>query len=173
MSKGFKAICQITVFSLLGTLMYLSKMVMEPFPNIHILALLIIVYTIVYRWRAIFSIAVFVMLTGLLGGFGTWWVPYLYIWLPLWGVTLILPKNMPKKVAVPIYMLIGLLHGLLYGTMYAPFQALMFGLDLKGTIAWIISGLPWDLVHGIGNLLSCTLVLPLAIPLKKISARFI
>ena len=173
MSKGFKAICQITVFALLGTFMYLSKMVMEFLPNIHILALLIITFTVVYRWRAIFPIIVFIMLTGLLNGFGVWWIPYLYIWLPLWAVTLILPKNMPKKIAVPVYVTVGALYGFLYGTLYAPAQALIFGLDFKGMIAWIIAGLPFDFVHGIGNLLTCTLVVPLAIPLKKVSQRFL
>lgn len=153
--------------------MYLSKMVMEFLPNIHILALLIITFTVVYRWRAIFPIIVFIMLTGLLNGFGVWWIPYLYIWLPLWAVTLILPKNMPKKIAVPVYVTVGALHGFLYGTLYAPAQALLFGLDFKGMIAWIIAGLPFDFVHGIGNLLTCTLVLPLTIPLKKVSQRFL
>lgn len=173
MSRTFKALCRIAVFSLLGTIMYISKLIMEFLPNIHIIALFIIVFTIVYRWRAIFPIAVFVMLTGLLNGFSSWWIPYLYIWLPVWLATLILPQNMPKWLAVPIYMLIGGLHGLLYGTLYAPVQAIMFGLDFEGMLAWIIAGLPFDLMHAVGNLLSCTLVLPLAIPLKKISYRML
>ena len=117
MGNGFKALCRIAVFSLLGTLMYLSKLVMEFLPNIHILALLIITYTLVYRWRAIFPIIVFVMLTGLLNGFGVWWIPYLYIWLPLWAVTLILPKKMPAKIAMPVYMTVGALH---YRCRYEP-----------------------------------------------------
>lgn len=173
MSKGFKAICRITVFSLLGTFMYLSKIVMEFLPNIHILALLIITFTVVYRWRAVFPVIVFIMLTGLLNGFSLWWIPYLYIWAPLIGVTLILPKNMPQKIAVPVYMAVGAMHGFLYGTLYAPAQAFLFGLDFKGTVAWIIAGLPWDFVHGIGNLFACSLVLPLAAPLKKVSQRFL
>ena len=173
MGNGFKALCRIAVFSLLGTLMYLSKLVMEFLPNIHILALLIITFTVIYRWRAIFPIIVFVMLTGLLNGFGVWWLPYLYIWLPLWAVTLMLPKKMPAKIAMPVYMTVGALHGFLYGVLYAPAQALLFGLDFKGTVAWIIAGIPFDITHGIGNLLACTLVLPLAIPLKKVSERFL
>ncbi len=173
MGSGFKSLCRIAVFSLLGTMMYLSKLVMEFLPNIHILALLIITFTVVYRWRAIFPIIVFVMLTGLLNGFGVWWLPYLYIWLPLWAVALLLPKKMPAKIAVPVYMTVGALHGFLYGVLYAPAQALIFGLDFRGAIAWIISGIPFDIAHGIGNLLTCTLVLPLAIPLKKVSERFL
>ncbi|MBR4073065.1 MAG: hypothetical protein IKK24_03890 [Clostridia bacterium] len=168
-----KYIYRTCVFSLLGTLLFISKIIMELLPNIHIIALLITVYTVVYRKWALVPVYVFVMLSGIMYGFGTWWVPYLYIWLPIWGAVMLLPKNMPKKIAVPVYMVVGMLHGLLYGVMYAPFQAFAFGLDFEGTIAWIISGLPFDLLHGIGNLLSCTLVIPIAVPLKKVSERFL
>lgn len=173
MSEGTKFICRIAVFSLLGTFMYLSKLIMEPLPNIHIIAPLIIIYTVVYRARAIFPIMVFVMLTGLLNGFNMWWVPYIYIWLPLWAVTLALPKSMPKKIAVPVYMVLGALHGFLYGTLYAPAQALMFGLDLNGTLAWIVAGLPFDFIHGIGNFLACSLVLPISYPLRRVSNKIL
>ncbi len=173
MSKSLKYLCQTAIFSLLGTFMFLSKIIMEPFPNIHIIALLIIVYTVVYRWRAIFPIIVFVMLTGLLNGFNMWWIPYLYIWLPILGATLLVPKKLPKMYAIPIYIAIGTLHGFLYGTLYAPMQALMFGLSFDGMIAWIIAGLPFDFIHGIGNLLTCSLVYPLSIPLKKVSSKIL
>lgn len=168
-----RQIYRICVFSFLGTLLFISKIVMEALPNIHIIALLITVYTIVYRSSALFPIYVFVFLTGLLNGFGTWWIPYLYIWLPLWAAVMLMPRNMPKRVAVIVYMIIGALHGLLYGLLYAPFQALAFGLDFEGAIAWIISGIPFDITHAIGNFLTCSLVLPLAIPLKTVSEKIL
>jgi len=161
------------IFSFLGTLLFISKLVMEPLPNIHIIALLITVYTLVYRHLALFPIYVFVLITGLINGFGIWWIPYLYIWLPLWASVMLLPRNMPKKIAMPVYMIIGALHGLFYGVLYAPFQAIALGLSFEGTIAWIISGLPFDFIHAAGNLLTCSLVLPLAIPLKKVSQKIL
>ncbi len=168
-----KLIYRTCIFSFLGTLLFISKIVMEALPNIHLIALLITVYTVVYRRLALVPIYVFVLITGLINGFGTWWIPYLYIWLPLWAVVMLLPRNMPKKIAAPVYMITGALHGLFYGTLYAPFQALVFGLSFKGTIAWIISGLPFDFIHVVGNLLTCSLVLPLAIPLNKISQKIL
>ena len=65
-------------------------------------------------------------------------------------------------------MLVCGLHGLAFGTLYAPAQALMFGLSLKGTIAWIVAGLPWDAVHALGNLAAGTLIVPLSSLLNKI-----
>ena len=47
----------------------------------------------------------------------------------------------------------------------------MFGLNLKGMIAWIVAGLPWDAVHGVSNLFAGALVLPLSILLKKIAPK--
>ena len=32
-------------------------------------------------------------------GFGVWWVPYLYVWTVLWGMTMLLPKKMPNITA--------------------------------------------------------------------------
>lgn len=163
---------EIAVFSLLGTVMFVSKNVMEFLPNIHLLATFIIVFTVVYRAKAFFPITVFIFLEGAYSGFGIWWIPYLYIWYVLFGVTLLLPKNMKPKIAVPVYMITAAMHGYLYGTLYAPFQAFAFGLSLKGMIAWIIAGLPYDFVHGTSNLICATLVLPLAKVLRSVDRKF-
>ena len=101
------------------------------------------------------------LLNGIVAGFSLWWIPYLYLWTILWGVTMLLPKNMKPKVAAPVYMVTAALHGFLFGTMYAPAQAIMFGLSFKATISWIIAGLPWDAIHGVSNFFMAILVLPI------------
>ncbi len=158
---------EIAVFGMLGAMMYASKVIMELAPNIHLIGTFIIATTVVYRKKALYPLYVFVFLTGLLGGFATWWIPYLYIWTVLWGVIMLLPQNLPKKVKPIVYMLVCGLHGLLYGTLYAPAQALLFGLDFKGMIAWIIAGLPFDALHAAGNLVSGLLICPIIAILKK------
>ena len=152
---------EIAVFGMLGALMYASKMVMEGFPNIHLVGVFIVAITVVYRVKALFPIYVFVFLTGLFNGFGTWWVPYLYIWTVLWGITMLLPKTIPSKLSGIVYMVVCSLHGFLYGTLYAPAQALLFGLDFKGMIAWIIAGIPFDITHGISNFFCGLLIIPI------------
>ena len=154
------SIYEIAIFGMLGGVMYASKVFMEFLPNIHLLGTFIVSLTVVYRKKALYPIYVFVFLVGLFNGFNTWWIPYLYIWLPLWGAVMLLPKNMPKKITPIVYCGISGLHGLLYGTLYAPFQALIFGLNFEGMLAWIIAGLPWDGIHAIGNLLTGILILP-------------
>lgn len=159
---------EIVLFAMLGTVMFCSKLIMEAIPNVHLLGMFTITYTITYRKKALIPIYVFVFLTGLYGGFSAWWLPYLYLWAILWAAVMLLPKNMPRKVAVPVYMAVCGLHGFLYGTLYAPAQALLFGLTFEGIIAWIAAGLPWDFVHGLGNIVAGSLVYPLHILLKKI-----
>lgn len=162
---------EMTLFAMFGALMFCSKILMEWVPNVHLLALFILVLTVVYRKKALIPIYVFVFLTGLMNGFTLWWVPYLYIWLPLFFLALALPKKMPKPVAVPVYMLAGGLHGLLFGTLYAPAQALFFHLNFAGMVSWIAAGLPWDVLHAAGNLAACTLAVPMIGLLRKIEKK--
>lgn len=152
--------------------MFVSKIVMEFLPNVHLLGALTITYTIVYRFRALIPIYVYVFLNGLYAGFSLWWVPYLYLWTILWGITMLLPQHMPVKVAVPVYMGVCALHGLLFGTLYAPFQALAFGFSFQQTLTWIVTGLPWDVVHCIGNLVAGTLIVPLSRTLGELERKF-
>lgn len=159
---------EITVFGMLGALIFALKKVMEFAPNVHLVGVFIMAVTVVYRKKALFPLYIYVLLDGLFGGFSTWWVPYLYIWTILWGVTMLLPKNMNPKIAPVIYMIVCALHGFLFGTLYAPMQALFFNLDFNGTIAWIVAGLPYDLIHGVSNFFCGLLIVPIINILKQI-----
>ena len=86
----------------------------------------------------------------------------------LFGAVLLIPNNLPNRFRPPVYMLINAAHGFLYGTLYAPAQALLFGMDFDGTIAWILAGLPWDMIHGIGNLFCGILIAPLILLLRQL-----
>lgn len=158
---------EIAIFGMLGALMYISKIVMDPFPNMHLLGVFTVAFTVVYRKKALFPIYIFVFITGIFSGFAIWWIPYLYIWTVLWGAVMLLPKNMPKKIAPIIYIIVCSLHGVLYGVIYAPSQALLFGLDFNGMIAWIISGFYFDLIHGLSNLCLGVLIMPIVAALNK------
>ena len=154
---------------MLGTVMFVSKVIMEFLPNIHLLGMFTMTYTVVFRKKALIPIYIYVLLNGIYAGFNMWWIPYLYIWTILWAVTMLLPRNMSKKAKCIVYPIVCCLHGLLFGTLYAPAQALMMGLNFKATIAWILAGLPWDAVHGAGNLVAGFLVYPLSELLIKLT----
>lgn len=158
---------EIAIFGMLGAMMFASKMLMEFLPNIHLLGVFTIAFTVVYRQKALYPIYIYVLLNGLIAGFNVWWVPYTYIWTILWGWAMLLPKELPKKARPFIYMGLCALHGFLFGVLYAPAQALFFGLGFEETIAWIVSGIPFDVIHGVSNLVCGVLICPIIALLKK------
>lgn len=166
--KGL-SVRELVIFSLLGTLMFLSDLLMEALPNIHILGLLIAAITLTYGVKALFPIYVYVVLIGLSGGFNIWWLPYTYIWTVLWGLIMLIPKCLPRKLLFPIVHLLVTLHGLAFGTLYAPAQALFFGLDFHGMLAWIVAGFSFDLIHAVGNLVFGFFIYPLTVLLEKLT----
>ncbi len=156
------------VFAMLGTIMFISKIVMEFLPNIHLLGMLTMLYTVVFRTKALIPIYIYVFLNGLFAGFNMWWIPYLYIWTILWGITMLLPKKMPRGARMVVYPIVCSLHGLAFGTLYAPAQAVMFHFTLEQTLAWIAAGLWFDVTHSIGNLCLGLLIVPLSELLHRI-----
>jgi energy-coupling factor transport system substrate-specific component len=157
---------------MLGALMFCSKIIMEALPNIHLLGMLTMVFTVTFGWRALIPIYIYVFLNGLFAGFNVWWIPYLYIWTVLWAITMILPKKMPQWLRYVVYPLICSLHGFAFGILYAPAQAIFFGLDFAETIAWISTGTVFDIVHGISNFAAGLLIVPFSELLQKLSKRY-
>ena len=127
---------EITIFAMLGAVMYASKLLMEVAPNIHLLGVFTIAFTVVYRKKALYPIYIYVILNGIFSGFAVWGVPYLYVWTVLWGAVMLLPKHLPKKIRALVYMAVCAGHGFLFGTLYAPAQALLFGMSFQFILWW-------------------------------------
>ena len=157
---------EITIFAMLGAVMYASKLLMDVAPNIHLLGVFTIAFTVVYRKKALYPIYIYVILNGIFCGFAAWWVPYLYVWTVLWGVVMLLPEHLPKKLRPFVYMTVCAAHGFLFGTLYAPAQAVLFGMSFQGMVSWIIAGLPFDLIHGVSNFFCGILIVPVISALR-------
>jgi len=163
----------LVIFAALGSIMFVSHLVLMGVPNIGFIGLFIAAFTLTYRVRALIPIYIYIMLYGLYFGFLTW-IPYLFVWLPLWGMFMLIGRfNLPVKVKVPVYMILCALHGLSFGTLYAPFSVFLFGIpfDLQTILAWIVAGLPYDIAHATGNLAAGILILPLSELLKRLDAQ--
>lgn len=152
---------EIAVFAMLGALMFCGDVLLEALPNIHLVGVLTVVYTLVFRKKALIPIYLYVLLTIVLNGFNGWTMPYLYIWTILWGLVMLLPKRMPIWLQWIVYPSVCSLHGLGFGVLYAPAHAIMFGTNFEATVAWIASGFYFDVVHAIGNLAGGLLIIPL------------
>lgn len=156
---------------MLGAIMFAGDIALEMLPNIHLVGVLTVAYTVVYRWRALFPIYLYVLISGLFAGFSFWWIPYLYIWTILFFAAMLIPRRMPMWLKCAVYPLITGIHGLSFGILYAPMQALFFGLDLEGMMAWIVAGSTFDIIHGVGNFCLGFLILPISELLFKLSGE--
>ena len=157
---------EIAIFGVFAALMYASKLAMDFLPNIHLIGVFIIALTDVYGKKALYPIYTFVFLTGLLNGFSTWWLPYLYIWFVLWLLVMFVPKKLNSALKTAIYMIICAVHGFAYGILYAPVHMFIYGMSFDAIVAWVVAGLPWDMVHGISNFFCTLLTLPIIKALK-------
>jgi len=172
-SKGL-TVREIAIFAMLGALMFASDIAMEAFPNIHFVGVFIVAATVVYRWKALYPLYIYVFLNGLYAGFSMWWVPYLYVWTVLWAAVMLLPKRMPGWLSPIVYMAAAGLHGFLFGVIYAPCQALLMGFSFEQTLVWIGAGIYFDIIHGISNLCLGILIVPIIHTLRlagKVSAK--
>lgn len=159
------------LLTIFGVLMFTTKIAMAVLPNVHLIGMFIMVFTIAFRAKALIPIYIYVLLEGIVFGFGTWWISYLYVWAILWGATMLLPRNMPTKVACVIYPIVCGLHGLAFGALCAPVQAILLNFTFGQTLAWIAMGISFDVTHAIGNFCFGMLIVPLTATLKSLKKR--
>ena len=158
----------LAVFAMLGTVMFISDVMMEFLPNVHIVGVLTVVYTLVYRAKALVPIYVYVLLNGLFLGFGIWWLAYLYIWTVLWGATMLVPRRLPRIAKGALCVFFCTLHGLLFGVLYLPVQ-MIYNSDPAYLASWVAIGfVTADIYHGIGN---CIFGILLIIPLSELLGK--
>ena len=160
---------EIALFAMLGALMMVSDLIMNVLPNVHLVGVMIVIFTVVYRFKALYPIYIYVFLIGLFEGFGMWWLPYLYIWAVLWGMTMLLPRRMPRWLAPILYAFVCGLHGFAFGLLWVPSQMLLMSFSFEQAMIWWSTGFfTADIPHGIGNLIGSVLILPLVTLIRKL-----
>ena len=55
--------------------MFATKLALEFLPNVHMLAVLVTAYTVVFRAKALYPIYIYVLIQGIYAGFSLWWIP--------------------------------------------------------------------------------------------------
>ena len=143
------------------------KFALAAIPNVELTSFWIIIFTLMFRKRIFIVIPVFILIEGIVYGFGMWWIMYLYAWPLLAVITLLLRKNKSAIMWAIISGAFGLLFGLLCSIPY-----IFTGADLisgfKIAFAWWVAGIPWDLVHGIANF---AIMLLLYHPITKVMKK--
>lgn len=155
---------EIAILAFSAALLVTLQVILAPLPNIELVSLLTVLYTLSFRKKALFSIYTFVFLEGLIYGFQFWWVMYLYLWLILWAIALRFGRHSHTSLQWALVTgIFGLLFGFLCAFVYIPVSG------WKAAFAWWVAGIPLDIVHGISNFV---LTFVLFRPLEKILARW-
>lgn len=154
---------RLCLLALMAALMIASQLAMAALPNIHLVAVFIIVATLAFGWSAMLSVAVFVISEGVLFGFGVWWVSYLYAWPVLVLVVMLLRKNDSKLT----WAIVAGAHGLLFGAMCAVPYLFIGGWEMA--FSYWVAGIPFDLAHCAGNFV---LALVLVSPLSRLAKKY-
>jgi len=163
-AEGRPKIRELALFAVYGALMMGAQVAMAPLPNIEPVTLLIMCCTIVYGSRALYPTYVFVLLEGLVYGFGFWFLSYLYVWAVLVFVTLAFRRNESRIVLTAVAAGFGLVFGALCAIPY-----FFIGGWETGFSYWV-SGIPFDLLHCGGNAVMAALLLkPLTNLLSRLS----
>ena len=144
---------------MLGALTFALKVCMAALPNIEPVSLLVMLFAVVFGWRALYATYVYVTMEILWFGLGTWNFNYLYIWAVL-ALAAVLLRKMDQPLG---WALVSGVFGLCFGALCAPVY--LFTGGPKMALSWWISGIPYDLLHCAGNFV---MALVLFQPLRKL-----
>ena len=153
---------EIVIMGMMTAVAFASQIAMSFLPNIEIVTLLFILYTLVLGKKVFLVIYAFVLLEGIFYGFGLWWLNYLYIWAILAIVVLIFRK----QESVWFWSVISGFYGLAYGALCAVIYLFIGGVNTA--FAYWVSGLGFDVTHCVGNVVVCLILYkPLRYVLEK------
>jgi len=152
----------IVVIGMMVAIIEVCKVLMMNIPNIELTTFWIIMFTLYFGKNILYVIPAFILIEGVMFGFGMWWIMYLYLW-PLLALVVWFLK---KSDSVWTWATIACVFGLLFGFFGAIPYIVTSG--LAGAIAWWIAGIPWDITHGIGNFL---IMLILYHPIRQIMKK--
>lgn len=152
----------LVLLALLSALMIGSKIALVALPNVHMSAVFILLAVLLFGKRSLYSVFVYVLLEGIIYGFGVWFITYLYAWPLLALAALPLRSNRSWL----LWAVIAATHGLIFGLLCAiPY---IFIMGVPGAITWWIGGLPYDCLHAASNFV---LTLVLLKPLYRICSK--
>lgn len=149
---GKLSIKDISALSIMGALIFAAKIALAALPNISLNALLIILTAVFFGWKALYAVSVYIMLEGLVFGFGPWWLCYWYLWPTLAAIAVLMRKNSSALIWAVAAAAFGLCFGALCSIPY------LFIGGWAMALSYWVSGIPFDLMHCGGNFVT-TLVL--------------
>ena len=156
MSAGNQKLRELITLALLAALMFATQVALATLPNIHLVAVIVILSAMLFGWKALYSVYVFVLLEGLLYGFSDWFVCYLYVWTILTAIAVLFRYNRSRW----FWSAVAGIFGLLFGALCSITRFFIGG--WAAAFAYWVAGIPFDLIHCVSNaVLTFVLLMPL------------
>ncbi len=152
------SVFDVALVGLMVAMIEVCKVAMMELPNIELTSFWLLMFSKHFGNRVYFVVPVFILIEGVIFGFGVWWIMYLYAW-PL----LVLVARFFRKSDSPLtWALISGIFGLSFGFLCSLPYLFMGGIGTA--FGWWVAGIPWDLVHAGANF---ALMLVLYKPVSK------
>ncbi len=153
---------ELALFSILGALTFAAKYVMSFLPNIEPVSLMVMLFAVVFGWKCLYPIYLYVAMELLFFGIGLWNINYLYIWTVLAAAAWLL-RNMRAPLG---WAMLSGTFGLLFGALCGIVDIFIGGFPYA--VAKWISGIPFDLMHCGGNFV---IALLLFLPMRQLMEK--
>lgn len=161
-NKGRISVRDIALIGMMTAALEAAKLAMSFLPNVELVTLLVILFTLCLGGKALAAVFAFVGVECLVWGIGLWTIMYLYIW-PLLALLALLFR---RQESVLFWSVLSGFFGLFFGALCAIPYFFIGGVQTAA--AWWIAGIPWDILHGVSNFVLC---LVLFAPLRKVFLR--
>ena len=168
--KGKITVQDIAMIGMMTAVMEVSKLALSFLPNVELVTFWVILFTLFFGPKTIYSILVFILIEISIYGIHTWVIMYLYIW-PLLALIVYLFR---KVNSIWFYAVLSGLYGVLFGFFCAIPYIFIGAVDggiksgLLMAFNWWVAGIPFDIIHGVANLV---LMLVLYYPVRSLFCK--
>ena len=135
----------IALIGIMSAILITVQVALSFLPNIELVSLLIILYTLVFGRKTLYIIYVFVIVEGMIYGISLWWINYLYIWTLLFFAVMLFRRER----SVLLWAILSGFYGLAFGALCAIPNLFLSG--LPSAVSYWIAGIPFDIAHCISN----------------------
>lgn len=163
--KPLFSVKEIAIIGMMAGMLEAVKIAIQAVPNVELVTLFIILFTLFLGWKTLVAVWAFVGLECAVWGLGLWTIMYVYIWPLLVLFTLLLRR----KNSYLVFCFLSGFFGLFFGAFCSIPYFFIGGPSMA--ISWWIAGIPYDILHGISNFIVCLVLFkPLNLALTRIRA---
>ena len=173
--KNKLSVSDIALIGMMVAVIEVCKAALSFLPNVELTSFWLVMFTLFFGWKIVLVVPVFILVEGMIYGIHLWWIMYLYVWPLLVTLVWINRKRERALFWAILSGAFGLSFGFLCSFVYLVTGTATGGLayGFRTMFAWWVAGIPWDLVHCVGNfVLMLVLYKPIHLAMTKVHFLF-